>query len=228
MQHVSFAPAVPAEAQLVVRSNRRTRVLFGVMLASVVLLLALVVAVPVVLVWATVTPLLGLIVVPLAVQLWFSALIVREYQGLLGPQLAADRSGVWVRTGLGSRPEVVFLAWPAVEGVDVSPAGPAVRILSRQGDALFPARTHWRVRTLRKRYGTPFVVDGRRSAEPATAIAGRLHQIASEASTDTCSRRPSPRTRCCVHWSRGTPRSSWRTWTAAGSSSAGTSGWPTP
>lgn len=182
MQHegpVSFARAVPEQAQLVVRSNGRTRGLFVVMLVSVVLLAALVVAVPLVLAMTAVTPLATLIVIPLLVQLWFAVLVVREYQGLLGPQLAADRSGVWVRTGLGSRPEAVFLAWPAVEGVDVSPNGPAVRILSRQGDALFPARPHWRVRSLRKRYGTPFVVDGRRSAEPAAAIAGRLHQIAS-------------------------------------------------
>lgn len=181
MQHVSFAQAVPAEARLVVRSNRRTRALFVVMLVSVVFLLALMAVVPLVLVWSTITPMLLLIVLPLAVQLWFSVLIVREYQGLLGPQLAADRSGVWVRTGLGSKPETVFLAWPAVEGIDVSPSGPAVRILSRQGDALFAGRPHWRVRSLRKRYGTPFVVDGRRSAEPATVIAGRLHQIAIEA-----------------------------------------------
>lgn len=178
---VSFAPAVPTEARLVVRSNRRTRVLYVVMLVSVVLLLILVAAVPTLLAWSNVTPLLMLVVFPLMVQLWFSVLIVREYQGLLGPQLAADRSGLWVRTGLGSRPEVVFLSWQAVEGIDVSPTGPAVRILSRQGDALFAGRGHWRVRSLRKRYGTPFVVDGRRSAEPATAIAGRLHQLASEA-----------------------------------------------
>ena len=178
---VSFARAVPPEAQLVVRSNRRTRVLYVLMLVSVVLLVALVMAVPTVLAWSTVTPLLMLVVIPLLFQLWFAVLIVREYQGLLGPQLAADRSGVWVRTGLGSKPEVVFLAWPTVEGIDVSPTGPAVRILSRQGDALFTGRTHWRVRSLRRRYGTPFVVDGRRSAEPAVAIAGRLHQIATEA-----------------------------------------------
>lgn len=178
MQHVSFAQAVPLEAPLVVRSNGRTRALFVMMLVSVVLLLALMVLVPLVLVWTTITPVLLLIVLPLAVQLWFALLVVREYQGLLGPQLAADRSGLWVRTGLGSRPEVVFLAWPAVEGIDVSPRGPAVRILSRQGDALFTGRAHWRVRSLRKRYGTPFVVDGRRSAEPAATIAGRLHQIA--------------------------------------------------
>lgn len=181
MQHVSFAPAVPAQAQLVVRSNRRTRALFVVMLVSVVFLLALLVLVPLVLVWSTITPMLLLIVLPLAVQLGFAVLIVREYQGLLGPQLAADRSGVWVRTGLGSRPEVVFLAWSAVEGIDVSPSGPAVRLLSRQGDALFTGRAHWRVRSLRKRYGTPFVVDGRRSAEPATVIADRLKQVANEA-----------------------------------------------
>jgi hypothetical protein len=184
MQHqgpVSFAPAVPTDARLVVRSNGRTRVLFVLLLVSVVFLLALLVAVPSVLIWTTVTPVLGLIVFPLAVQLWFSVLIVREYLGLLGPQLAADRSGVWVRTGLGSKPEVVFLAWSAVEGIDVSPAGPAVRILSRQGDALFTGRPHWRVRSLRKRYGTPFVVDGRRSAEPATVVADRLKQVANEA-----------------------------------------------
>lgn len=178
---VSFARAVPTEAQLVVHSNRRTRALYVLMLVSVVLLLALVAAVPTLLAWRSISPLLMLAVLPLLVQLWFAVLIVREYRGLLGPQLAADRSGVWVRTGLGSRPEVVFLAWPAVAGIDVSPAGPAVRILSGQGDALFTGRAHWRVRSLRRRYGTPFVVDGRRSAEPATAIAGRLHQIASEA-----------------------------------------------
>jgi hypothetical protein len=181
MHPVSFAPAVPAEAQLVVRSNRRTRALYVVMLVSVVLLVVLMAAVPTVVAWSGVTPVLMVAVAPLGVQLWFSVLIVREYQGLLGPQLAADRSGVWVRTGLGSKPEVVFLAWPAVEGIDVSPRGPAIRILSRQGDGLFAGGAHWRARSLRKRYGTPFVVDGRRSAEPAAAIAGRLHQIAREA-----------------------------------------------
>jgi hypothetical protein len=181
MHPVSFAPVVPAEAQLVVRSNRRTRALYVLMLVSVVLLVVLKVALVTVVGWSGVTPLLMLAVAPLAVQLWVAVLLVREYRGLLGPQLAADRAGVWVRTGLGSRPEVVFLAWPAVEGIDVSPRGPAVRILSRPGDGLFVGRAHWRVRSLRRRYGTPFVVDGRRSAEPAAAIAGRLHQIATEA-----------------------------------------------
>jgi hypothetical protein len=50
--------------------------------------------------------------------------------------------------------------------------------MSSQGETLFPARPHWRVRSLRRRCGTAFVVDGKRSAEPVEQIAHRLHQWA--------------------------------------------------
>jgi hypothetical protein len=84
---------------------------------------------------------------------------VREYRGLMGPQLAADNTGVWVRTGLGARPEVVYLRWPAIDGIDTTRK--ALRIMSQEGDALFRGRMHWRVRIVRRRFGTPFVVGGR-------------------------------------------------------------------
>jgi hypothetical protein len=102
----------------------------------------------------------------------------REYLGLLGPQLAADHTGIWVRTGLGSRPEVVFLPWAAIDGIDVVRQGPVVRIMSRHGETLYQKRRHWRARSTTRRFGTPFVVDGRRSAEPPDVIARRLHQLA--------------------------------------------------
>lgn len=175
---VSFVPAVPDQAQLVVRCKPSTRVLHLVLLLCVVLELALLVTVlvlvfqfqaPAPLVF--VTPLLGLMVVLFLV-------VSREYQGLLGPQLAADRAGVWVRTGLGSHPETVFLPWAVIDGIDVAPSGPAVRILSHRGDALFGPSPHWRARSLRRRFGTPFIVDGRRSLEHPRQIVARLHHIA--------------------------------------------------
>ncbi|HEY0696524.1 MAG TPA: hypothetical protein VGD43_01800 [Micromonospora sp.] len=171
---MSFVPGVPGHAPLVVRSNRATRVLYVVMLVATGLEVVLVGAIPAFALWLG-SPGMALIAAPLLVQLYVTALVVREYQGLLGPQLAADHTGVWVRTGLGRRPEAVHLPWAAVDGVDTA-KGPVVRVLSRQGEALFPARPHWRVRSLRRRFGTAFVVDGRRSLEPVDVIAHRLAQ----------------------------------------------------
>ena len=170
---VSFVTEVPGHAPLVVRTRRGTTVLYAMLLAAATFLVALLVAVPAVSLWLG-TPLFLAIVPPLLLQLFLTVLIVREYQGLLGPQLAADHTGMWIRTGLGSRPETVFLPWHAVDGIDTA-KGPLVRIMSGQGEALFPARPHWRVRSLRRRFGTAFIVDGRRSAEPADVIA---HQLA--------------------------------------------------
>ena len=161
---------------MVVRARRNTTALYAVLLASAVLLVALLVALLAVSVWLG-TPLFLMTVPPLALQLYFTVLVVREYQGLLGPQLAADHTGLWVRTGLGRRPESVFLPWHAVDGIDTA-KGPVVRIMSRQGEALFPTRPHWRVRSLRRRFGTAFVVDGKRSAEPVEQIAHQLWSTA--------------------------------------------------
>jgi hypothetical protein len=175
---VTFAPEVPGNAQLVVRTNSGTRVLYGLLLVMVALEAVIIVgALALWVIWTDVWPLLVLVSL-LLFQGYFTALILREYQGLLGPQLAADHTGVWVRTGLGTRPEVVFLPWPAIDGIDVSRKGPAVRIMSRQGEGLYGNRGHWRVRSAWKRFGTPFVVDGRRSLEPVEQIAHRLHQLA--------------------------------------------------
>jgi hypothetical protein len=174
---VAFAPVVPTRAPLVVWSKPGTRVWYVVLLvcAAVEVLLAVAVVVFVVVLGSW----LLLAVVPLlAVQLALVVPVVREYQGLLGPQLAADHTGVWVRTGLGRRPEVVHLPWWAVDGVDATHKGPVVRILSRRGEALYPGRPHWRARSLRRRFGTPFVVDGKRSAEHPEQIAFRLRQTA--------------------------------------------------
>jgi hypothetical protein len=168
---------VPGEAPLVVRSSRSTRVLYGVLLGAALLLVVLAVAVGMLAIWLD-APLMLIVLPPLAVQIGFTTLIVREYQGLLGPQLAADHTGVWVRTGLGRRPEAVHLPWAEIDGIDTVRAGPVVRVLSRHGEALFGRRPHWRVRSLRKRFGTAFVVDGKRSAEHPELIAHRLRQLA--------------------------------------------------
>lgn len=174
---VMFAQEVPAHAQLVVRSNSRTKALYVLMLVSVALEFVFIGGVVALVTLFEIWPLLGL--VPLMLfQSYFMVLIVREYQGLLGPQLAADHTGLWIRTGVGRHPEVVFLPWQAIDGVDVTSKGPTVRILSRQGEGLFAKRRHWRVRTVWRRFGSPFVVDGRRSAEPPGHIAHRLHQLA--------------------------------------------------
>jgi len=179
---VGFAPAVPATAQLVVRTKPGTRVLYVLLLACTTVVVAAMagLAALVTVLGAAALPLL-VVLPPLAIQLGFTVLVVREYRGLLGPQLAADHRGVWVRTGLGGRPEVVFLPWTAVDGVDTTRKGPAVRILSRAGEGLYDRRPHWRVRSLRRRFGTSFVVDGRRAAEPVDRIAHRLHQTAQAA-----------------------------------------------
>lgn len=172
----AFVAGVPEHAPMVVRTKGNTMALYVMLLACTTLLVALLVAIPLFSWWAG-SPVLLIIMPPLALQLYFTALIVREYQGLLGPQLAADHTGLWIRTGLGRRPEVVFLPWPAIDGIDIA-KGPVVRIMSSQGETLFPARPHWRVRSLRRRFGTAFVVDGRRSAEPVEAIAHRVTQWA--------------------------------------------------
>lgn len=177
----AFAPAVPEAAPVVVRSNASTRVLHVVVVACAVIVAAIA-GLTTLMAWLVPATLPLLVVLPpLAVQLGFTVLIAREYRALLGPQLAADHTGVWVRTGLGRRPEVVYLPWAAVEGVDVTGKGPAVRILSRAGEELHGRRPHWRARSLRRRFGTTFVVDGRRSAEPVDRIAQRLWQTAQAA-----------------------------------------------
>lgn len=169
---VTFATEVPGNAPLVVRTKSGTTALYVVMLTCTALLVVITLAAPALALLAG-APLLLMVVPPLLIQLYFTTLIVREYQGLLGPQAAADHTGVWIRTGLGRRPETVFLPWQAIEHIDTA-KGPVVRIMSAQGEALFPARPHWRVRSLRRRFGTAFVVDGRRSAEPVDVIAYRL------------------------------------------------------
>lgn len=174
---VMFANEVPGEAQLVVRTNSRTRVLYGVVLTCLVLEAVLVAAVVALTIWSGFGLLLML--VPLfGLQGYFMVLGVREYQGLLGPQLAADHMGVWIRTGAGRHPETVFLPWRAIDSIDVTRKGPVVRIMSSRGEALFGKRKHWRVRTVWRRFGSPFVVDGRRSVERPEQITHRLHQLA--------------------------------------------------
>jgi len=171
----TFAAEVPGNAHLVVRNKGNTKVLYALMLGAVTLQFALLLGLAF-LVGMTDQPSLFVFVPVYALQFWFTVPIVREYQALLGPQLAADHTGVWVRTGLGRRPQVVHLPWPAIDGIDVA-KGPSLRILSRQGDGLFGKRPNWRVRTTRRRFGSPFVVDGKRSAEPPEQIAHRLHQL---------------------------------------------------
>ncbi|TDP94999.1 hypothetical protein EV186_105231 [Labedaea rhizosphaerae] len=168
----TFAPAVPPDAPLVARSKGSTRVLAVVMLVAVVLEVVLLAAVGL-LVYLSGFPMFLAVLPLLLLQLGLMVVVLREYQGLLGPQLAANASGVWVRTGLGRKPEVVHLPWPAIDAIDVA-RGPALRIMSRQGDALFARRAHWRVRSLRRRFGTPFIVDGRRSATEAHQLAAML------------------------------------------------------
>ncbi|TDV55155.1 PH domain-containing protein [Actinophytocola oryzae] len=174
---VTFAAEVPGDAQLVVRSDGRTRVLYVLLLAAVALELVVVAGVAV-LGGLLGAPMLYPLVVPLLLQLLFIVPVVREYQGLLGPQLAADHTGLWVRTGLGRRPEVVHLPWAAVDGIDATRKGPVVRIMSRHGETLVGTRPRARVRSLRRRFGTAFVVDGRRSIEPPDQIVHRLGQLA--------------------------------------------------
>jgi hypothetical protein len=171
---ISFVPEVPGHAPVVIRTNRTTTALYVMLLVAGALLLAILVGLPALAIWLG-SPVMALIVAPLLLQLYFTALIIREYRALLGPQAAADHTGLWIRTGLGRRPETVYLPWPAVEGIDTA-RGPVVRIVSSHGETLFPARPHWRVRSLRRRFGTAFVVDGRRSAEPVEVIAHRLAQ----------------------------------------------------
>lgn len=180
----AFAPAVPATAPLVVRTKASTRVLYVLLLACAVIVVAAMAGLATLFVMLGPAALPLLVVVPLlGVQLSFTVLVVREYRALLGPQLAADHTGVWVRTGMGGRPEVVFLPWSAVEGMDTTRKGPAVRIVSRAGEELHGRRPHWRARSLRRRFGTAFVVDGKRAAEPVDRIVHRLRQTARTASS---------------------------------------------
>jgi hypothetical protein len=179
---VTFAAAVPEDAPLVVRCKGGTRALYVLLLAAATLQLAVVALI------VLLADLLGsqaffILLVPLLPQAVFLAAVIREYQGLLGPQLAADHTGIWVRTGLGRRPEAVYLPWTAIDGIDATRKGPVLRIMSRQGETLFTRKAHWRVRSLRRRFGTAFIVDGRRSAEPPDQIAHRLWQWAERSRT---------------------------------------------
>lgn len=158
------------------RTKRSTKVLYVVLVTCVALEMVLAGAV-VALTVAAQQSLFLIVVAPMAVQIAFTLLIVREYQGLLGPQLAADHTGIWVRTGMGSRPETVFLPWSDVDGVDATRKGPVLRIMSRAGDALYGRRPHWRARHTRRRFGTPFIVDGRRSAGHPADLAAHLTAI---------------------------------------------------
>lgn len=173
---VMFARAVPTNAQLVVRSNRGTKVLFGFVVAGMAVEALIFVGLVALAISTRNWGMFGILAVWLPMG-YFLGLAFREYLALLGPQLAADHTGMWVRTGLGLHPEVVFLPWRAIDGVDLA-SGPVVRIFSRQGEGLYGRRRHWRVRTTWRRYGTPFIVDGRRSAESADVIAHRLRQLA--------------------------------------------------
>jgi hypothetical protein len=170
---VSFAPAVPVDKPLVVRTKPSTKVLYVVLLVCVSLEVVLAAAVVALAVWSELPVFLVLIPL-LALQVWLMLRVIREYQGLLGPQLAADHTGIWVRTGLGSRPETVYLPWPAVDGVDATRKGPVLRIMSGAGEALFPPHPHWRARSLRRRFDTAFIVDGKRSAVHPDELAAHL------------------------------------------------------
>lgn len=173
---VTFAAAVPGTAPLVVRTKGSTRVLYGFLLGAVALQFAVLLGLAFLIGMAE-QPLLLVIVPFYALQFWFTGRIVREYRALLGPQLAADHTGVWVRTGLGKRPEAVYLPWSAIDGIDTTRKGPTLRIMSSQGEGLYTRRPNWRVRTTRRRFGSAFVVDGRRSAEHPDQLAHRLHQL---------------------------------------------------
>lgn len=173
---VTFATAVPEDAMLVVRCNSATRVLYGVLLGTMVLQFVVLLAIAF-LAGALEAPLLLWLLPLCALPLLFIWPVVHEYRALLGPQLAADHTGVWVRTSLGRRPEVVYLPWPAIDGVEATGKGPALRILSSQGEALFGPRPHWRVRTMRRSFGSAFVLDGRRSREHPEQLAHRLRQL---------------------------------------------------
>jgi hypothetical protein len=179
---VSFAPAVPRDVPLVVRGKARTVVPYVLVLGCVVILAAMLAAIPVLLVLFTSVPGYALLLImPMAMQLGFSVLVLRELRGLRGPQLAADHTGVWVRTGMGAKPEAVFLPWAAIDGIDTGRRGRAVRIMSGRGAELYGRRPRWRAGYLRRRLGTPFVVDGRHSTERPEAIVFRLHQLAAHA-----------------------------------------------
>ncbi|MFL6123122.1 hypothetical protein [Actinophytocola sp.] len=169
-----FTPGVPGDAPLVVRTKPGTRALYVALLGAVVLQVLAVAGMMLLALWS---PVLFAFLPLAALQFWFVGRILREYQGLLGPQLAADHTGVWVRTGAGPNPQAVYLPWAAIEGVDAV-RGPAVRITSRHGEGLLGQHAHWRVRALRRRFNSAFVVDGRRSAEPADQIVHRLWQLA--------------------------------------------------
>lgn len=158
------------------RTKRSTKVLYVVLVTCMAVEMVLA-GVVVALTVAAQQSLFLIVVAPMAVQVGFTLLVMREYQGLLGPQLAADHTGIWVRTGMGSRPETVFLPWSDVDGVDATRKGPVLRIMSRSGDALYGRRPHWRARYARRRFGTPFIVDGRRSAVHPADLAAHLNAI---------------------------------------------------
>lgn len=170
---VSFAPAVPVDKPLVVGTKSSTKPLYALLLVCVVLEVVLGGAMVGLAMWSE-QPMFLAMIPFVALQVWLMQRVIREYQGLLGPQLAADHTGIWVRTGLGSRPETVYLPWPAVDGIDATRKGPVLRIMSRAGDGLFPRRPHWRARSLRRRFDTPFIVDGRRSVVHPTELAAHL------------------------------------------------------
>lgn len=173
---VSFAVEVPRDAMLVVYSDRATKALYGLMMFAAVLQFLVLCAIAF-LAGALELPLLLLLLPVYSINFVFTWPVLREYRALLGPQLAADHTGVWVRTGLGRRPEVVYLPWPVIDGIEATGKGPALRITSRQGEALFEGRAHWRVRTMRRRFGSAFVVDGKRSREHPEKLAHRLWQL---------------------------------------------------
>nr|WP_042179024.1 hypothetical protein [Kibdelosporangium sp. MJ126-NF4]CEL13589.1 hypothetical protein [Kibdelosporangium sp. MJ126-NF4]CTQ99275.1 hypothetical protein [Kibdelosporangium sp. MJ126-NF4] len=172
----AFAATVPGDAPLVVRCKRGTRVLYVILLCCVAFEIAAMAGLVAVSIWMGAAWFLVLLPF-LALQVLLMGVVVREYRGLLGPQLAADHTGVWVRTGLGAKPETVHLPWSAIDGIDALRKGPVVRIMSARGDALYGRRPHWRVRSLRRRFGTPFIVDGRRSVMHPVQIVEWLRQM---------------------------------------------------
>lgn len=173
---VSFAPKVPENAPIVVRTKPNTRAMYTLLLTNLSLLCT---AIAVPLIWPFLLPALLVNVPGLLFSLSMTLLAMREFRALLGPQLAADYTGLWVRTGAGRQPEVVYLPWAAVEAIDVDRR--CVRVISRHGEWLHPKRAHYRWESTRRRFGSPFVVDGRRTIEHPDQIVQRLQQTAQHA-----------------------------------------------
>lgn len=124
-----------------------------------------------------------------------AALGVLAWRGetMLGPSLAADEDGVWVRLGGMLRPKIAYLPWSEVSAVRcdtwAAPTGRTIPFVCFDADdaAETALRDPGLVKTTRKAvelFGTPFVVSDRNKDVSMADLVERIKPLAKAGGTE--------------------------------------------